>query len=394
MPTGAVLGAAAISAGGGIAAASMAGGDGASFAPRDLYREITDTLRAQEETAGRQYALEAEYQPRYQQLNLTGLRGLLKGQEGGERLEYYNDFIPATQVPTGDYVNPATGQKVTAQQYQQMLQGNRSNYQPEMRTEGGYYQSRSRMVPTERSEGLLDLIRDINPEVDALTQESQNRQRQFEADSIAQYGPKYLEALQAANPRQTQLRNTLMDQAEQQLTGELDPFEQRQFQQSFRQAAAGRLGDTGLSGAGAETYYLQSQQERRKREAQQLAQGLIAQDQALYGDPFLQITGRSSGSMPAAQAIIGQGQSVGAGAGPQYFDPFNSYAQDVYSTNANAASAQGIAAGNRQAGLVSGGLGAFGNILGGAMQGGFFNKGTTGKTYQLGTGRSSSSGII
>jgi hypothetical protein len=79
--------------------------------------------------------------------------------------------------------------------------------------------------------------------------------------------------------------------------------------------------------------------------------------------------------MGSAGALVGQAQGIGAqGMSQRYFDPFNAYASDVYNTNTNAQASMGIAAGNRQAGLVSGGMNMFGNLFGGAMQGGLFNK--------------------
>lgn len=360
-------------AGGSVAAASMAGGDGASFAPRDLYRELTDTIRAQEETAGRTFALESEYQPRYQQLNLSTLRGMLLGQEGGERLEYFNEFVPATQRASGRYVD-STGRLIDEMQYRSLPVMQQRNYSPEMVMEGGYNQTRSRMVPTEQTPGLLDLLREVMPEIDELTQESTDRQRLNEAESIAKVGPEYLRALRQVNPDQTLLRDVLFGQAQEELDGELTPFERRQFQQSYRDSSRGRLGDTGQAGAAAESFYMQDRQYDRKKAGQDFATRMIGLDQALYGDPMLQITGRSGGTVPLASSILTQGQQVGAGAGPQYFDPMNSYAADLYNTNTNMAGSASIAAANRKAGLIGGGMNMFGDLLGGALQGGLFNK--------------------
>ena len=397
MPIGAgwgtVIGSTVAVGGSMAASAMMGGGDGASFAPRNLYQEITDTQRAQEETAGAQFALRAQYDPLYEQLKLDNTKRLLLGGQGGERVEYYNDYTQPKQVATGNYINRQTGQTLTAQQYQNALGGNKTLYEPEYRTEGGFYQTRQRMVPTERTDGLLSVLGEVLPEVDKMTAASTERQRQMEVDSLTKFGPEYLAALQGANPEQTALRNRMMEQANQQLDGGLSPFEQRQFQQNFRSAASGRLGDTGLSGAGAETYFLQAQADARKRQAQQFAQSLIAQDQAIYGDPFLQITGRSSGSLPASQSILGAGQSIGANSGAPSFDPFNSYAQDVYNTNSNGQNAANIAAGNRSAGLITGGLGAFGNIYEGALKAGVFNR-QSADPFQGGGGQTIGAGNI
>lgn len=391
MPTGAVIGSAVIGAGASLGAAAMAGGDGASFAPRDLYREITDTLRAQEETAGRTFTLESEYQPRYQQLNLSNLRGLLEGQQGGERLEYYNEFVPATQAASGRYVD-ASGRVIDEQMYRSLPMMQQRQYTPEMVMEGGYNRTMSRMVPTERTEGLLDLYEDIAPRISALDAESARRQRGYEIEDLRTFGPQYREAMRSANPEQTRLRDLLYEQVEGDLANEgLSDQERVAFSQAHRAASQGRLVDTGEAGAAAETFYLADRFRQRRSENQSAAQRLIALDQGLYGDSMLQVLGKSSGTIPLAGSLVGQGGTVGSGAGPQYFGP-NGYTEGLYDSNFNGQNAANISGANNRAALIGGGMSFTGNLLGSAMQSGLFSRRTGGTTAGGGGSATSMSG--
>lgn len=91
--------------------------------------------------------------------------------------------------------------------------------------------------------------------------------------------------------------------------------------------------------------------------------GNVLQNAQLQGmtafNPFQQITNANTTNQGSNQALFGQGAGFSSGSFGnqnvnQLVNPFNSYSQDVYSTNYNAGNDRYIAAGNNAAGLAAG----------------------------------------
>ena len=86
-------------------------------------------------------------------------------------------------------------------------------------------------------------------------------------------------------------------------------------------------------------------------------------------DPYMAITGRPARAGGAAGGYL-PGAGAFSNAGPSLFDPYNSYAADLYNTNYNAEAAARIGNANRRSSFYGGLLGAVGNLGGGWLSGG------------------------
>ena len=91
-----------------------------------------------------------------------------------------------------------------------------------------------------------------------------------------------------------------------------------------------------------------------------------------YQDPYMAILGRQSANVGSNTALYGMGQgTTGANSGVRdLFNPFNSYAQDLNSSNQSAAYNLAIGKQNATAGINSGLMNMFGSI-GGSFMGAF-----------------------
>lgn len=91
---------------------------------------------------------------------------------------------------------------------------------------------------------------------------------------------------------------------------------------------------------------------------------------ATFTDPFMGVLGRSSSNAGSNQALFGNAVGT-AGASAQQtrgmFDPYNSYAQDLFSTNYNAQAAANIATAQNKSALMGAAIGAVGTAAGGFL---------------------------
>jgi hypothetical protein len=210
--------------------------------------------------------------------------------------------------------------------------------------------------------GLLEVYgEDIAP----LSDRVRRQQRESEFTDLAELGPKYFEALRTANPEQSAMRDKLYAMA----MGELEnpgmtDDEATAFTQSYRGASQGRLVDTGEAGAAAEAYFLTDRQRERRRDSQQFASSIIAQDQRLYGDPSLAILGRSTGASPITGDIINPGMGTSQRGVQDDFDPFNGYASDLFNTNYNAGWADVFNTRNNNAARTAAFMSLMGSVMG------------------------------
>jgi hypothetical protein len=111
------------------------------------------------------------------------------------------------------------------------------------------------------------------------------------------------------------------------------------------------------------TGYSDQLQQSRMRQAQLQA----GQNQAVYGDPFMQILGRQGtafGALPGTAAGMMQAQQ---GAGPTLFQPESQMAFDIWNTGYQGELGSNIAGSNNRAALFGAGINAFGQMAGAGM---------------------------
>lgn len=215
-------------------------------------------------------------------------------------------------------------------------------------------------------EGLLKLYEeDILPQLTRMNAESLSQARAQDIQDISDLSPAALEALREYNPQQTALADKLAEQAMTDLERgrRLSADEYREIEQATRGAQAARGMGFGPADAFAEAMNVGQAAENRYRQRQNFASNIVAQQQALYGDPFMQITGRSSGQSPLAFSAVNQAAGLNAASGPRSFVNESQNAFDIAGYNANALNAASIAQANNRAGVQSGVL----NLLGSAL---------------------------
>ena len=185
--------------------------------------------------------------------------------------------------------------------------------------------------------GYMDAYKQAQPEMSSLAAAANTTQRTADVQDVTNLGPAAVQAILNANPQQKalmdQINNSAMDL---QYGSQLSPEQQRQAQQASRAAMAARgMGGTNLA-AGDEVLkqYLAGNQLLQQR--QQFALQGANMNQAVAGDPFQAILGRSSG----ATALGMQGVGMGANASQasvantqSSFNPWNSYASQLYGQN-------------------------------------------------------------
>lgn len=221
--------------------------------------------------------------------------------------------------------------------------------------------------------GLLDIYRnEILPEVDAMQIESQGRQRAGDIADIERLGGDAYDAMRSYNPNQTALADKMYDQAMTDLTAgrRLTPEEYREVEQSVRGGQGYRGMGYGDSDLFAEAMAVGQAGENRLRTRQAFGSQVLAQQQALYGDPWMQVVGRASGQAPLAMGFAGQGSGIAGAAGPKSFVQESQNAFDIAGYNANAHNAASISSANNKAAVTGSIFGAVGSAAGG-LGGGF-----------------------
>lgn len=290
---GAVAGVA--SAGVGAAAAAGAFDSGGPDAPN--YGQISaDTLKAQIKLAGPQFQAEAspDYgQTAYTGLNLKNMNLLLNGTPAGTQTQY--ELKTANQQgyydAAGNYLGP------------------RDKF-PE-RPAGATFHEQGKTFQIKRTV-------DVGPTEGILTQTTRanSAMRLADINDIRNYGGMATQATLDANPYNATLLGKLNAQAVQGLDAGsgLTPDEQRAMQQQSRAAFAARGMGAGNGAVADELLKQFDLGQTLLRQRQSFAQGLIATNQSVMGDPWQQVAGRQSGAVPLAQATLNTG-------GPQLFNP-------------------------------------------------------------------------
>lgn len=349
----------------------------ANESQRDIGAETRDTLRAQIDLAPDQAAAYASTLPLYTLANNRAVYDALMGTKGGTRTEEYidNQTRPASTLGIaeanqrglvervgGNYWSPVYGLTEAGRNegYTLHNDGNAisrpASTMPVLRT---------RTISGVETPGLLSLYEnEIAPVMNRTQAEAQRQQVEQNQALLSQYGPGYIAAMKAVNPEQTALRDTLYAQTRDDLAlgGALDAGTRREIEQSTQGRWSSALAYS-PEVAAATRMGIGSAAEARRRQRQDAAMRIIGLDQSLYGDPFLQITGRPSGTASAAQNFLYQGQGTTAqnqAATRAQFDPFNSYASQLYGQN----SSQMYDAQKTNSGIMGGIIGGGMNLVG------------------------------
>lgn len=209
---------------------------------------------------------------------------------------------------------------------------------------------------------LLDLYSQTQPRLAQMDAAALAKQREADIAAVEDLGPRAYEAMQNIDPNRAALLDSLMADAQSGMDsgGQLTGVQQRNLQQNIRGAQAARGMGMGPSDALYEAAELQLGQERRQQQNRADAMKALTMQQALMGDPFMQILGKPSGTSPmmAAQtAAAGGGMSPG-----QLFNPESQYAQSVYNNNAMGTLQARMATSANKMGLWGAGISGIGDM--------------------------------
>jgi hypothetical protein len=215
----------------------------------------------------------------------------------------------------------------------------------------------------EGTRGLTDILTDVQDNVMDLKDQWVGG----ELDTLKKYAGTAMEALRLADPAAAELLDQTTAAVTQQLADAQGPLSD----QTYNDISQPILGNMAASGFGTydpaaqKAIFRQTDAERQNRlgRAEQAALTTVAARDRHYGDPYQQITGRSSGR--EAQGITGMANS-------QYqdiIDPFNPAIMGAFADNVGNTNAANIAYTNNQAAAAAAPWGFAGDILGGLAGG-------------------------
>lgn len=221
---------------------------------------------------------------------------------------------------------------------------------------------RRALLGSDNQPGLVQTYRDIQPSLTQFASEAAAAQRERDITDVERLGSRATTALRNADPVAAALEGQLADQAKAGLDagGSLDPAIADQVTQQVRAAQASRGMGFGAPDASVEGLFLGREANQMLQQRRAFATDVAARRRASQGDPFMAILGRPSTAAQMAGGVVGQGST--AGASGQSFDPFNSYAADLYNTNFNAKAAAKIAQANNDTALTAAGISAAGSV--------------------------------
>lgn len=211
---------------------------------------------------------------------------------------------------------------------------------------------------------LLEIYqKQLAPGLAATEAASRSSARAGDIADVTALGPQARAAIQAMNPEQAKLVETMTRQAQMGLDAgnRLTPDQARAAQQASRQAWASRGLVTSPGSAVNEVVSSQLAGLGQGQLRQQNALQAFGANQTLYGDPWQQILGRPSQSFSMVPGVAGQAGGMNPGA---LFNPESQYAADINNQNYQGQLSSNIAGASNMSGLLGGGLGAVGNVLG------------------------------
>lgn len=289
---------------GGVALAGVAAsGALAPGAPTPVnYGQVTrDAQQATIDLMPQRYAAEAQFDPQFAALQNTIAKQNLFGSPGGQPI------ISTTNVP--GFKNSQTGEfraGTTAPLWSPSASGTHAGAQQrQVDPWQQFTEQQQTSTPSPAAPGLLDIATQAQPALTALQTNANSQTRAADIADVKNLGPASLAAIKGFNPASTNLMNELEQSAQQGLDAgySLLPAQQRAIQQNIRAAQAARGMGTGPSDALQESQALTLQGENLRQQRLATASGVVNQEQALYGDPFLQILGRTSGQTPTPGSV-------------------------------------------------------------------------------------------
>jgi hypothetical protein len=265
--------------------------------------------------------------------------------------------------------------------YQQQLQtalGAQQGIMPQLYAAEAYWQPKwdelsqqrmNRYLGTEGQPGMLDTYAQVGSRMGQIESDVASAQRARDIGDVGALSPQAYAAMRGFNPQQTELMDALNAQARQQLQlgGAMSPDQQRMFQNSVmgQRSAAGwgyNPGDMAEAVRQATGYSDQLQQSRMRQ-----AQLQAGQNQAIYGDPFMQILGRQGQAFSSIPGTTVMGQQAQQNTGPSLFQPESQMGFDIWNTGYQGELGANIAGANNNAALFGALLGAGGSVGGAAM---------------------------
>jgi len=210
---------------------------------------------------------------------------------------------------------------------------------------------------------MLNLYKKIAPELAAVDRQSVEAQRRGDIEDIEKYGGRAREAMEAADPESTALKQELNRQAMEELAlgGKLTGGQQRQLRESVRGGQSSRGFGFGINDQAMETLAEMNAMEDRRRGRQQFAQGQLGLSASLGSDPFMSVLGRPGKSFNPG-AVLGQAGGYNSG---RVFNPESGYAGGLHGQNANMLFGARQHNAQMNADMWGGAMGALGGLGGG-----------------------------
>lgn len=304
MGVGAIIGGIGALAG---AAGTLFGGGG-TLAPRNLYNEAQQTIRARTQYDDQLFALNQLDAQRQAGVNNNTLAQTLFGQPGGPQSVNSYDLVPSGlhafadgEAPAGAslYKSNAVGAN-TGQGPGQAPAGKRWYYVPP-----NTYRTSQKTVNTQASRGQLDILGEAAP----------------------QYARIQADALKAGDPNGYALHQQILQDASSQLAHGPNAGDTGRDTEAIRNALLSRGLGYGAGGAVREAVSSDRATQERRNQIQQYA---------------LAASAAGSGANYNPSNLLSSAFGIGSN-NQQNFDPLNGYANDAYGTNYNAAAASNIA---------------------------------------------------
>lgn len=159
-----------------------------------------------------------------------------------------------------------------------------------------------------RSGDIYNNEAQYQPLYNLLGIQNQSASRSAGVEDVNRLAPGMYTAMRGYNPQGTGLLDQLGVQASDQLrqNGGLDPAMQRQVQQNVRSSQAARGVGYGPGDAVQEQFYENQTMEQRRRENQQFAGNVAAQEANTYRDPFSLLAGVSGRETVTPQIVSPQ----------------------------------------------------------------------------------------
>lgn len=311
-------------------------GSGGGAPQRDLYAETSGELNAKANLAPKVFATEAQFRPQYNALDLTSIDQLLNGIPASSHQMDYTEL--ATK-----YRNPLTGEMYDKPGAYKTGKTNRNGEAISAQLESVQVPvQRSRTVNTAATPGYLDIANRVSDQAAAIEARGLSTQRAADIADVSKLGGVSLAAMQSADPRTASLIEGLTTDAQSELDAgyNLTPAQLRLAQQSVRSRAQGTLKAGGPAGDLNEAIGVSQYAQDLRNQRRQFAAGVSGLRSATYGDAFNRVLNRPAAASPTS--TLGTAYGISSNYGPRMFGSTVN-ANDVYSSNQNAAAANAAA---------------------------------------------------